>query len=130
MDADFSLKAHLRQLEELLTKPEIRKSPADLARLLADDFREFGGSGRIFDKQQIIAALQDQKQCELSLHDFRAVHLAPEVVLVTYRGTAQFAGSATAMYSLRSSIWRRQNGKWEVVFHQGTPTKAADTERM
>src|SRR6185436_5231772 len=54
-DTDVSLAEHLRELEKLLANPEIRKSPAELARLIADDFREFGGSGRIFDKQQIIA---------------------------------------------------------------------------
>ena len=125
-DTEISLAEHLRELEELLAKPEIRKSPAELARLIADDFREFGGSGRIFDKQQIIAALQQQGECRLSLQDFRAVSLAPDVVLLTYRGTAQFAGAATTLHSLRSSIWRKQNGEWKVVFHQGTPTKAID----
>src|SRR5215467_3513843 len=123
MSADASLINELRQLEELLAALDIRRSPAALAQLIADDFREFGSSGRVFSKEQIIAALQGQARCEISLTDFEVFCLAADVVLVTYRGKAQFCGSAEVKYSLRSSIWRRRNGKWEVVFHQGTPTE-------
>jgi hypothetical protein len=119
----LTLLEELRGLEELLAKPDVRRSPDELERLIADDFREFGGSGRIFDKKQIIAALQGQPRCELSLTDFQAVCLATDVVLVTYRGKAQFSESEKPLYSLRSSIWRRSDGKWQVVFHQGTPTE-------
>ncbi len=49
------------------------------------------------------------------------VHLAPDVVLLTYRGNREFAGSDTVTHSLRSSIWRRREGTWRVVFQQGTP---------
>jgi hypothetical protein len=120
---ELTLLEELRGLEELLAKPDVRRSPDELARLIADDFREFGGSGRIFDKKQIIAALQGQPRCGLSLTDFQAVCLATDVVLVTYRGKAQFSHSEKPLHSLRSSIWRRRDGKWQVVFHQGTPTE-------
>jgi len=126
MDDESSTLEHVRSLEELLAKPDVRHAPGQLARLIADDFREFGSSGRVFDKQQIIAALQRQAPCELSLRDFRAVLLAANVVLVTYCGTARFSGSTTASYSLRSSIWRRRDGRWEVVFHQGTPSEPSN----
>src|SRR5580765_6674900 len=121
MSADSSLFNELRRLEELLATPDVRRSPDELAGLIADDFREFGSSGRIFDKLEIIAALQKQAPYELSLSDFDAVCLAPDVVLVTYRGKAQLSGSPMAFFSLRSSIWRRDNDTWKVVFHQGTP---------
>ena len=38
----------LRGLELELLRPELRESAGRLANLLADDFREFGSSGRIF----------------------------------------------------------------------------------
>jgi hypothetical protein len=25
-------------------------------------------------------------------------------------------------YSMRSSIWKNENGKWRMIFHQGTPS--------
>lgn len=85
MNAIPALSEHLRKLEESMAKPEIRRSPEELARLLADDFREFGGSGRVFHKGQIINALQDQARVQLWLDEFQVKCLAPDVALVTYR---------------------------------------------
>jgi hypothetical protein len=125
MDNEEALSEHLRSLEERLTNPEIRKSPAELAKLLADDFREFGGSGRIFDKRQIIDALKTQAPVQLWLDEFQTMPLAPEIVLVTYRGNCRFPDTDRILHSLRSSVWRYRDSRWEVVFHQGTP--AADS---
>ena len=124
MTQEQTLHAHLQELEKRLSQPEVRRSAHDLRELLAEDFREFGSSGRVFNRQQIIEALQNEQPWELSLDQFQAVSLA-DVVLVTYRGTHKRLGSAEASHSLRSSIWRRRDGRWQVVFHQGTLTKEA-----
>src|SRR5580765_3549996 len=125
MNTNPALTEHLRKLEESMAKPETRRSPEELARLLADDFREFGGSGRVFDKGQIIEALQSLPAVELWLDEFEVKCLAPDVALVTYRGNCRFSGSDKVSHSLRSSIWRNRHGRWEVVFHQGTPSAEA-----
>ena len=125
MIADPALTEHLRKLEELMTKPEIRRSSEELAQLLADDFREFGGSGRVFDKGQIIDALQNQPALQLWLDEFQVQCLAPDVALVTYRGSCKYPDSDKVSRSLRSSVWRNRNGRWEVLFHQGTPSDQA-----
>ena len=52
----------------------------------------------------------------VAVSDFAARRLAPSVVLLTYRATAD--GVAT----LRSSIWRRAGDCWQMMFHQGTPS--------
>lgn len=41
--------------------PSVRASPDQVARLLADEFIEFGSSGRVFDKRQIIELLQQEQ---------------------------------------------------------------------
>lgn len=122
MSGNDPITEHLQSLEERLTKPEVRRSREELDRLLADDFREFGGSGRIFDKEQIIEALQTQAPCEIWLDDFQVQELGPGIVLVTYRGNCRVADSEGVRRSLRSSIWRKEGGRWVVVFHQGTPS--------
>src|SRR3954464_3018700 len=122
MNSDPTLKEHLRDLEESMTKPDIRHSPEELGRLLADDFREFGGSGRVFNKGQIIEAMQNQPSFDLWLDEFEVQRLSPDAALVTYRGHYRLPESEKVSHSLRSSIWRNQNGRWEVVFHQGTPS--------
>jgi hypothetical protein len=94
-----------------------------VAELLADDFLEFGSSGRIFTKPQIIESLQHEAPIRVVLREFRTVALAPGVVLVTYRAVRQGGSEEQVAYSLRSSIWRRSEGRWQLMFHQGTLSK-------
>ena len=82
----------------------------------------FGSSGRVFDKRRIIEALQQEtpeKTLPISLVDFAVRRLAPNVMLVTYRATSQ----DTLESRLRSSIWKLIEGRWQMVFHQGTPSR-------
>jgi len=114
---------HLRGLEEALLKPEVRRSADQVGRLLADDFIEFGSSGRVFDKAQVIEALKQEAPdaaMGIVLTDFSARQLAPEVMLVTYR-THLSGPNAQPGYKLRSSIWALLQGRWQMAFHHGTP---------
>jgi len=116
----------LRRLEEELLNPEVRRSPDQVGDLLSDDFVEFGSSGGVFNKQQVIEALEQEGPSDpairLSLVDFTARRLASDVVLVTYR-IIQKGGPGTRQESrLRSSIWKSIEGRWQMVFHQGTPS--------
>jgi hypothetical protein len=114
--------ALLRRLEERLLDLAVRASGEEVAALLADDFVEFGGSGRVFGKQQIVEALRVESPVRRTLADFRARWLAPGVVLVTYRVSRHDADGG-AVPSLRSSVWERVEGRWRLVFHQGTPVR-------
>jgi hypothetical protein len=51
------LAAHLFHLEQQLLQPSTRRDATALTSLLAEDFREFGSSGRVYTRQQIIDAL-------------------------------------------------------------------------
>lgn len=44
--------------------------------------------------------------------------LAPDIALLTYQ--AQRHGEPT-LHTLRSSIWEKRAGHWQIIFHQGTP---------
>lgn len=114
------LKEHLRKLEEQLLQPGVRKSTKQLEKLLADDFVEFGSSGRVFNKQQIINGLSTEPKIKMSLIDFAIKQLAEDVVLATYRVLKH----EDMKFSLRSSIWKLNEGQWQMVFHQGTPSTA------
>ena len=110
----------LRELEERLLLPDVRRSRPAVSALLADEFVEFGSSGRVYDRQQTLALLESAEQVETVIRDFAARLLTPEVALVTYRSVRRDTprGAADA---LRSSIWTRRNGRWQMLFHQGTP---------
>jgi hypothetical protein len=123
MQADPVLENHLRQLEERLLQPSVRKSAEEVSELLASEFIEFGSSGQIFDKQSIIASLQMEPTAHRALLDFNTSALAPGVVLVAYRAVRQGGTAEPPIYSLRSSIWKLIDGRWQMVFHQGTPSQ-------
>lgn len=124
MNPDLSIEQHLRVLEERLLQLEVRNSSDDVAALLADDFIEFGSSGQVFDKRQIIDNLQAEPQIRRSLVDFKTLPLAPGLVLATYRAVRYGDPGEPPIYSLRSSIWKVIEDRWQMIFHQGTLSKA------
>ncbi len=116
------LEAEIRYLEKRLLTPQGRASPEELTRLLADDFLEFGSSGHGFDRQEVIATLPLQPKEQLALMDFQVRLLAPTIALAMYRVVRSGEQQEAPQGSLRSSIWRCTAGRWQMVFHQGTPT--------
>lgn len=111
-------------LEKSLLKPEIRASPEKVERLLADEFIEFGSSGRIYNKSDIIHSLQNERDGHISVNDLRLKALGSGVVLVTYRASRHSADKVEEKKSLRSSIWKFEDDRWQMIFHQGTNTEA------
>ncbi|UXS01312.1 DUF4440 domain-containing protein [Agrobacterium tumefaciens] len=112
-------------LETSLHRPKVRSSPQAVSDLLADDFVEFGKSGRVYDKQITIEALAQEEVSvstpPLEVADFTAKPLSEDVVLVTYKSIRPLAQDQQSNETLRSSIWKRIDGRWQMIFHQGTP---------
>jgi hypothetical protein len=105
---------HLRALEEQLLQSEFRKNREAVSALLAEEFREFGSSGQIYDKQQVLDLLEGEQQVPISLTDFYFQQLNRDVVLVTYKSRR------AEQTALRSSLWMLREGRWQMIFHQGT----------
>jgi hypothetical protein len=114
--SDTDLKAELRALEARLLDPAVRADPAQVRALLAPDFTEFGASGRVFDRDAIVAALASEgPRLPREQRGFRVRALGPDAVLTTWRVKRD-----DGIETLRSSIWQRHDGRWLMVFHQGT----------
>jgi len=121
------LEDHLKQLEEALLDSATRRNPSELSLLLADDFVEFGSSGRVFNKASIIEELKDEPPRPAPLlSDFAIRELSPTVALATYRATRRNIAGEPIGRSRRSSIWAHVNGRWQLTFHQGTPIPASN----
>lgn len=111
-------------LESDLHRPDVRSSRRRVAELLADGFIEFGSSGRVYDKATIIAALA----CEASsgsaappqVSEFVVRAISEDAFLITYKSSRSAAAMEKARQTLRSSIWKMIEGRWQMVFHQGT----------
>jgi hypothetical protein len=121
MTPEDALAAELQGLEEELLVPAVRKSTR-LAELLADDFMEFGSSGRVYTKCDLVAVLQAESPVSQTTSDFKVTSLAPDVALLTYRIHRH---SQPAVRTLRASVWRRAMGRWQMVFHQATIIQTA-----
>lgn len=104
----------LKMLEQQLLDPAMRADVAFLERVFADDFHEIGQSGRRYDKPTAIRALAAAPGFDgtRTILDFEARVVQEGLALAIY--TVAETGT------LRSSLWRKRDGMWELVFHQGT----------
>jgi hypothetical protein len=110
------LTTHLFHLEQQLLQSSTRRDATALTSLLAVDFREFGSSGRIYTRQQIIGALAAESSRTITLSDLLCQQLAEDIALLTYRSTRTTA-LKTASHALRSSLWVYRDNRWQMLFH-------------
>jgi len=116
----MDLLAHLINLETQLHRQDVRADADALRMLIADDFFEFGVSGTVWTRASVIEALKDEAFSPREAKDFRLTLLAEGVALLTYRAHRGATAARPSADSLRSSIWRLHEGRWQMVFHQGT----------
>ncbi len=110
-----TLRHVLRTLEERLLDPEVRRDSRQVAALLTEDFREFGKSGRAYDRESILALLAAEAPQVISVEEFTAELLGPEAALTTW-----ISRTADGKRARRSSVWVYRQGRWQLLFHQGT----------
>ena len=127
------LAGRIRELEERLLDPVVRRSAEAAPALLDDEFVEVGSSGRVYSKSRVLAALAEEaasgRETRFRLTDFSLRVLGPEAVLARYRVEGEGLSGSEPRHSLRSSVWVLQSGRWQLLFHQGTPTSAAAREK-
>lgn len=108
----------IEALERSLLDSSIRQSTEQLGKLIADDFLEFGSSGKIYNKQDCIKP--DEYPRKFVVSDFKIKELSKDVTLATYKTTED------GIASLRSSIWQRYGDEWKMIFHQSTKCEVED----
>lgn len=117
----------LQLLEETLLDPAVRKDPARVGALLAEEFVEFGSSGRMWSRGAILELLaHEEGYAEAPLvREFECQPLALGVALVTYRAVRMDASAGKPRETLRSSVWAKSAQGWRMRFHQGTRVAGA-----
>lgn len=115
-----ALTALLRGHEEMLLDPRVRTDRARVAAFLADDFFEFGSSGKVWTREEILDLLEKEQYDPPAIESFECRLIAAGVALVTYRAVRTCPGSTGRGSTLRSSIWTEISGVWRLRFHQGT----------
>jgi hypothetical protein len=115
-----SLRAELLRLETALANVDPSGFDVELASLIADDFFEFGASGRRWTASDVHETLATEPPRSVLIEDFSIEELADGVVLATY-------ASEDPRRTYRSSLWVRRDGSWVMRFHQGTLRPPAGT---
>ena len=118
--------AALRALEERLAMPAASESRESLALILAAEFREFGSSGRTFERSSVLDALVAGGRPQLKFEGFKTTPIRDGVTLVTYVARS-IAGPGWKQPSLRSSLWVWRDARWQMIFHQGTRLAADES---
>ena len=74
---------------------------------------ETGASGRVWTRDEILAALASAEASDVPIDGFEVEMVAPGVVLATY----QTIGVRPAR---RASVWVLDGDRWRIRYHQGT----------
>lgn len=118
---------NLQILDELKSREPIfhhpkkfGKTKQDIENQICDEFWEVGASGNVYTKQDVIETLlkrynDPDYQDIWEVKDFELTKIAPNNYLLTY-----ILIQDKTRVTRRSTIWRRINGDWKILYHQGT----------
>jgi len=111
----------LRALEETLWLAETRFNPELMDQTFAQNFVEFGRSGRRYERSDMIFQSTPEAviDAKLPLPDYSVELVAPDVALATYTSEVRYGDQLER--GRRSSLWVKTGGQWKLCFHQGTP---------
>lgn len=96
------------------------KTKEDISKQMCDEFWEVGASGNVYTKQDVIETLLERYnnpdyQDIWEAKDFELTTIAPDNYLLTY-----ILIQDKTRVTRRSTLWRKQNGDWKILYHQGT----------
>jgi ribonuclease HI len=113
--AEPSPESIVESLERELSGPDVRGDIGRTGVLLHPDFMEIGSSGRVWTRDAMMMALEEDPGQHNELEILSADRIGTGAVLLTYRS---YSRSGTV---LRSSLWVLDGSRWRLRFHQGTP---------
>lgn len=116
MESEMESFREIESFERELVDPKIRKDARRIQELLSDEFVEFGSSGKMILKCDLLDSVENPDTAMYQLSDFRFKTLGDAHVLVTYRSVTP----PPQQVAHRSSIWVKEKGRWKMLHHQST----------
>jgi len=107
------------EMELKLLDRNIRNNKNELIKYISREFIEYGASGRIYtynDTVNLPSNEEDQIIYEIIKIDTKI--LSENIILVLY--IIEIQNENEKNISNRSSIWKKENNDWKIIFHQGT----------
>jgi hypothetical protein len=120
---DAAVLEELKRREPVFHRLEPGATRADLENMTDAEFCEVGASGRRYGRDYVLDLLEKRFENPgediWEVSDFRCLALSRDTYLVTYTLLQQ-----ALRVTRRSSIWRRSEQVWKIVYHQGTVVEA------
>jgi hypothetical protein len=117
--------AEVSAREPIFHRPEFGTTRTDFEKMTAEDFCEVGASGRRYSRQYVLDELEKRFAAPHSdiweTRDSYCRRLAPDTFLLTYTLLQDHV-----RLTRRSTIWKRTEQGWKILFHQGTIVQDAN----
>lgn len=110
----------IREKEYLLLEDAVRENAEEVMKLISEDFCEHCSSGVIYRYKK--GDTFGKRNYDFSIEGFEGEVLSENAILVRYHLKESISGEVKRE-SLRSSIWKKVDGNWKMIFHQGTNIK-------
>ncbi len=109
-------------LEKALLDDEVRASQEKLNALIHDDFLEYSQSGGSYGKQAVLDAFKGYMPDDATYKtkNFNVRLLSHDLAQVTYETISIPKNDTIKRKALRSSLWKKGDNEWQMIFHQGT----------
>jgi hypothetical protein len=106
----------LMQREPIFHRPELGTTRQDFEQMTDPTFWEVGASGRRYSREYVLNTLEKRYQnpIEEACQDFHCLEVGLNTYLLTY---TLLQGERVTQ---RSTIWRRTELDWKILYHQGT----------
>lgn len=102
---------------ELMYLDKRNRANKKVAYYLHSDFKEFGKSGKVYYKEDILNVELDA--FDFKIYNFNQYKLAEDCFLCTYK----LLNENNHIVTNRSSIWKYEDNDWKLRFHQGTEVR-------
>ena len=122
----------LRNLEVALHKFEVRTDRSKLETLLHDSFIEIGYSGKTYTYKSILNMLSNEEPSEFIIwsQDYEYIELTPNLIQLIYKQARMDKDGVLSRYAKRTSIWSKNKDRWQMKYHQATPTEAFEKSNV
>lgn len=118
---DKKILEELKNREPIFHHPDkFGRTESDILNQICDEFWEVGASGNVYTREVVLSTLleryNDQNYQDIwEAKDFELTRIAQDNYLLTYTLIQD-----KRRLTKRSTLWRRENGVWKILYHQGT----------
>jgi hypothetical protein len=115
---EINIRNLLLNLERLLLDNSVRTDQKRISGLLFEQFKEYTSSGKVYRYKPGDVFGENKEEIRIIESSFEVFSLSPDIKLVNYQTLKESNGNGVK--TNRSSIWKKTDTAWKIVFHQGT----------